>query len=62
MVKPAVKLIGEDGNAFVILGVCKSAARKAKMPKEKIDAILEEMMSGDYDHLLRTACKYFDVS
>jgi hypothetical protein len=56
-----VKLIGNDGNAFAIMGACKRAARDAKYTKEQIDQYLKESMSGDYDHLLGTAMKWFDV-
>jgi hypothetical protein len=60
-VRPSVKLLGRDGNAFVIMGACQSAARKAGWTKEQIDAVLNEMQSGDYNHLLATAMKFFDV-
>jgi hypothetical protein len=63
--KPAklakVKLVGEDGNAFSILGRCKEAARKAKYTPEQIKAWQTEAMSGDYNHLLATCCEWFDV-
>jgi hypothetical protein len=59
--KPILKLVGTDGNAFAIMGACRQAARKAKFEQEKIDTMLKEMMSGDYNHLLATACEYFDV-
>ena len=58
---PVVKLIGADGNAFNIIGLCRRAARQAGWPAEKIDAVTKEMTSGDYNHLLATAMKYFDV-
>jgi len=60
-VKPKVKLVGEDGNAFAIMGRVKRALRKAGADKEYIDKYMEESMSGDYDHLLVTAMKYADV-
>jgi hypothetical protein len=60
-IRPAVKLVGIDGNAFSIIGACMKAARKAKMPAEDIKMIQTEMMSGSYDHLLATALKYFAV-
>ena len=60
--KPSVKLVGQDGNAFMVLGLCKQAARKSGMDKEQVDTIMEEMMAGDYDHVLQTAMKHFDVS
>lgn len=61
MTKPTVQLIGQDGNAFMILGLCRKAASKAGWDKEKIDSVLGEMMEGDYSHLLNTAMKHFDV-
>lgn len=51
-----------DGNAFAILGACKRAAARAGIEKERIDTFLKEAMAGDYDHLLRTCMKYFDVA
>ena len=56
-----VKLVGEDGNAFVILGKVKDALRRGGQPKEFIDAFLKEAMSGDYDHLLCTCMDVCDV-
>ena len=60
--KPKVKLTGTDGNAFVILGTLRRAARKAGWADERWAAARAEMMSGDYNHLLATAMRYFDVS
>ncbi len=56
-----VKLVGRDGNAFVIMGAVSSALRKAKVEKAEIDACMAEMTSGDYDHLLQTAMEWVDV-
>lgn len=61
MNKPKVKLVGNDGNAFVILGSCHSAGAKAGWSKEKLKEFQDKATSGDYDNLLRTACEYFDV-
>ena len=58
--KPRVKLIGEDGNVFNILGRVKSALREAGMDTEA-DAFLKEATSGDYQNVLRCAMKYCDV-
>jgi hypothetical protein len=60
--KPRVKLVGRDGNAWAIMGSCQRAAQKAKWSKERTKAVLDEMMAGDYDHLLQTAMKHFEVS
>jgi len=59
--KPVLQLTGIDGNAFVILGRAGRAARDAKWPRERIDAVMEEATAGDYEHLLQTMMKYFDV-
>lgn len=56
--KPKLELSGVDGNAFVILG---EAQRVAKQNDMDWDAIREEAESGDYDNLLQTLMKYFDV-
>jgi len=58
--KLRVKLIGEDGNAFAILGRVKRALVKAGM-QEEAKAFMEEATAGDYNHLLATVQKYVDV-
>ena len=60
MERPKVKLVGEDGNAFSILGRCLGAARHAGWTKEECDTFQKEATTGDYDHLLQTVMKYFD--
>ena len=61
IVKPKLKLIGRDGNAFAILGAAQSAARKAGWDKERIKQVMDEAQSSDYNHLLATMMEYFDV-
>jgi hypothetical protein len=56
--KPKLTLVGEDGNAFVILGKARRVAIRNEMDWDKIS---KEATAGDYDHLLQTMCKYFDV-
>ncbi len=56
-----IKLVGMDGNAFSIMGRVRSAMQKADVPKDEIKVILDDMMSGDYDHLLQVAMREFDV-
>lgn len=50
--KPVLKIVGEDGNAFAILG---KAMRVAKANDMDWDKIMTEATSGDYDHLLQTS-------
>jgi hypothetical protein len=59
--KPSVELTGRDGHALAVLSACKRAARKARWSHDQMAALQKEMLSGDYDHVLATACKYFDV-
>lgn len=56
--KPVLKLTGQDGNAFMILGRALKVAKANKMDWEKIKT---EATSGDYDRLLQTMVNYFDV-
>lgn len=56
--KPILQLVGEDGNAFAILGKARRVARENKMDWETIS---KEAMSGDYDHLLQVMMEYFEV-
>ena len=57
-----VKLVGNDGNAFFIIGSVTKEMRRAKVEKETIDAFTKEAMSGDYGNVLRTCMKYVEVS
>lgn len=57
-----VRLTGVDGNAFSILGHCTRAMRKAKLDESQIDQFRKEAMSGDYDNLIQTCIKWFDVN
>jgi len=61
MGKPILKLLGTDGNAFMILGLAMRAARKAKWTDKQIKTFREEANSGDYDNLLQVMTKYFEV-
>ena len=56
-----VKLTGNDSNAFMVLGLCQRAARAADLTKEEIDAFREEATAGDYNHLLQTAMRWFNI-
>ncbi len=60
--KPVLELVGQDGNAFNVLGLARQAARNAGWSKEKIDAFLNEAMSGDYNHLLAICMDNFEVT
>jgi len=58
--RPVLVLVGEDGNAFSILG----RARRALLLAGRGDewpAFVAEATGGDYNHLLVTAMKWFEV-
>ena len=56
-----VELIGQDSNAFNILGICRRAMRKAHLTQSEIDAFMQEATSGSYDDLLATCMSWFNV-
>ena len=56
-----VQLVGEDGNAFVILGICQREARQQGVSPEEIKAFMQEGMAGDYNHLLATCQRWFNI-
>ncbi len=57
-----VTLTNHNGNAFSVLGRCRQAATAAGLDEEEIATFMTEAMAGDYDHLLQTAMRWFDVS
>lgn len=59
--RPKVKLIGEDGNALAILGKCKQVSAKEKWTSEKWKEFQDKATEGDYNNLLCTVSKYFDI-
>jgi len=61
MNKPKLVLVGEDGNAFAILGKAFREAKRAGWTTEKIQRFKTEATAGDYDHLLQTCMNYFEV-
>jgi hypothetical protein len=57
-----IPLEGEDGNAFAILGRVSRIAKREGVSKEEIQQFMDEAMSGDYDHLLRTVMRWFSIT
>jgi hypothetical protein len=56
-----VKLIGEDGNAFAILGRVTQAMRRHGVSDAEVKSFMAEATAGDYDHLLATAIQWVSV-
>jgi len=61
MTKPVLKLVGNDGNAFAILGNAIRVARKAGWTPDQIKEFQSKAMNGDYNNLLCVCMEYFEV-
>jgi hypothetical protein len=57
-----VKLIGQDGNAFYILGAVTKALKQAGYDREFIQQFQDEATAGDYNHLLQTVMEYVEIT
>ena len=56
--KVKLKLVGLDGNAFALLGAFQRAAIREGWKPEEFKPVLDDAMSGDYNHLLRVLSKH----
>jgi hypothetical protein len=56
-----VELVGHDGNAYNILARCRQAMRSAGVPQAQMEAFMREATAGDYNHLLATALRWFEI-
>ena len=50
-------LVGENGNAFSIMGRVARALRKAGWSERAVEKVLSEMRASTYNHLLRVAMR-----
>lgn len=58
-----VALVGEDGNAFNLIGLVSKALRRAKYPREEIDEFAKMAMSCEsYDELLQNIMRTVNVT
>lgn len=53
-----LRLVGEDGNAWSIMGRASRALRQNGRG-DLVNEFTAECMSGNYDHLLQTCERYF---
>lgn len=56
-----VQLLGEDGNAMMMIGSVRKALRRAGVPADELTAFVDEAMAGDYDHVLQTCMTWVEV-
>ena len=54
--KLEIDLTGPDGNAFVLIGIAGNLSKQLGLDKSKIQT---EMMSGDYENLIKVFDNYF---
>jgi hypothetical protein len=54
-----IDLKGSGGNAFSLMGTAKKVGKELGFEKPKIDGIIQEMMSGDYENLKKVFIKNF---
>ncbi|QMT41288.1 hypothetical protein [Neisseria shayeganii] len=50
--KVKMKLVGLDGNAFVIMGACQRNAKRQGWNDADIETVLEAAKSSNYNHLV----------
>lgn len=56
-----VKIIGVNGNAFCILGICTREMRRHKLQQSEIDNFMSEATHGYYNHLLCVVMNWFNM-
>src|SRR5262245_21675370 len=56
-----VRLTGQDGNAFYILGRVMASLRRAGVPETEVQHYHRLATSGNYDHLLQTTLRWVTV-
>jgi hypothetical protein len=59
--KPECRLIGEDGNAFAILGTVRRTLKAAGSSAAELAEFTARATSGDYDNLLAVVQEYVEV-
>lgn len=55
-IKREIDLSGPEGNAYVLLGYAQTFAKQMNLDHE---AIIADMMSADYEHLIQVFDKHF---
>jgi hypothetical protein len=57
-----VRLAGEDGNAFAIIGRVSRALDRAGIEPSEVKQYQDEATSGDYDNVIQTSMRWVEVS
>ena len=56
-----VKMVGEDGNAFAILGRVTKALRNARVPLEERKKFQAEATKTDYNNVFQTVMRWVET-
>jgi len=56
--KVSLDLTQVDGNAFMLIGAFRHQAKREGWSKEEIEAVTNDCMSSDYDHLIQVLIKH----
>ena len=59
--KPTVKLVGENGNVFNVIGLTKRALRAAGRHDLADEFLAKAFKAGSYDEVLRLVMQYCEV-
>jgi len=54
-----IDLTGPDGNAYVLIGMASNFGKQLGWDRVKIQELMNEMMDGDYDHLVQVFDREF---
>lgn len=56
---PVIDLNGPDGNAFALMGYAKKWGKDLGYSPSDIELMISDMMSSDYEHLIKVFESYF---
>jgi len=54
-----IDLTGPDGNAYALMGMATNFGKQLGWDKVRIQDLMNEMMDGDYEHLIRVFDREF---
>ncbi len=54
-----IDLTGPDGNAFALISTAQNLAKQLNYEPKERGELTAEMMSGDYEHLIKVFDKHF---
>jgi len=60
--KVKLDLLTVNGNAYALMGAFRKRAQREKWTREEINKVLDECLSGNYDHLVSTLWEHCDDS